>query len=131
MSLLDWEDLPMTVTRQRATDTETARGNRVQSWTAIPPQPLRCLIQPRSGKLQSESEGLLAKATHVLYCRLRSVPEAPTTPNEEALLLTDIVAGDRIVDSQGKRYRVAFVADEGGQGDHLKVYLEFLAPDGD
>ena len=131
LSLLDWDDLIMTVTRQRAKGEETARGNSVESWTTIPPQPIRCLIQPKSGKQPLENEGLLAKATHVLYCRLESVPDSPRTPNEAELLSTDIQTGDRIVDSRGLRYRVVFVADEGGQGDHYKVYLEFVAPKGD
>jgi preprotein translocase subunit YajC len=44
---------------------------------------------------------------------------------------TDIKEGDRIVDAGGLQYRVEFVADEGGQSDHFKVYLCVLKPEGD
>jgi hypothetical protein len=44
---------------------------------------------------------------------------------------TDIEEGDRIIDGAGLLYRVEFVADEGGQADHYKVYLCVLKPEGD
>ena len=109
--MIDPNDLPETVTRRRPSGTtQTTRGKVLASGFAT--QSLRCLIQPHRGNLKYEAEGTLQDVTEVLYCNLTQ----GTTP-------TDIQYLDTVIRADGSHRRVGYVADEGGQGDHLKVYL--------
>ena len=109
--MLDPNDLPETVTRRRpSSTTQTRRGKVLAAGFAT--QSLQCLVQPHQGSLKYEAEGTLQDVTEVLYCNLAQ----GQTP-------TDIQYLDTIIRANGQHRRVGFVADEGGQGDHLKVYL--------
>jgi len=112
--VLDFADLTETVTVRRVTATaQSARGKVLAS--GVSSQAVRCLIQPHRGNLKYEVEGALQDVTESLYCNPVSA-EAGNAP-------TDIRELDTVVRADGRQRRVAFVSDEGGQGDHFKVYL--------
>lgn len=111
--MLDPNDLLETVTRRRPSSTTTTRRGKVLA-AEYATQSIQCLVQPHQGSLKYEAEGTLQDVTEVLYCNLTQ--GAGSTP-------TDIQYLDTIIRANGQHRRVGFVADEGGQGDHLKVYL--------
>ncbi len=110
--MLDWIDLPETVTVRRASRTTTTPRGKILA-TGHTETPLRCLIQPHRGSLKYEVEGVVQDVTEALSCNLVSQSGAAT----------DIQYLDTIIRANGTHRHAAFVADEGGQGDHLKVYL--------
>ena len=138
-------DLPQTVIRQRETSRTTSQGDSRSDWTTFPPQAIRANVQPRGGQLRGLPEGLAAEVSDVLYCNFTTgVAAPPSPPNGYGIqaagppiaagppALVDIRAADRIVDAAGVKYRCLTGAlDEGGQGDHYKVYLKTLGPTGD
>ena len=112
--MIDFQDLRQIVTRRRVTGTvQSPRGKALAS--GLSSQPIHCLIQPHRGTLKYEVEGVVQDVTEALYCNLFATPGKSSR--------TDIRVLDTIVLASGQQRRVAFVADEGGQGDHLKVYL--------
>ena len=102
MSILSWGDLKHQATRTRLNPTPlvTKDGTEIDDWETFPPQ-----------------------STHVLYCRPTNKKQKAYDADSEPAPV-DIKDADRLTDAAtGLKYRVEFVSDEGGQGDHFKVYL--------
>jgi SPP1 family predicted phage head-tail adaptor len=71
---------------------------------------VKCTIQPNSGKLISRQEAEQLNITHLAFY----------------LIGANIVAGDKVIDSDSNEYIVKRVFDAAGRVRHLEVLLELL-----
>ncbi len=88
----------------------------------VAPQTILGLLQPASGNASDLPPGIVGTYSHHFYSNFYCSPTDNTAPDYHA---ADILEISRLSDNSViGRFEVLFAADEAGQGDHYKVYLE-------
>jgi hypothetical protein len=108
MALATFLNQDVIVYRRQQSAAVNDYGEASDTW--VKTTTIKGLIQPKSGNVIREENGISVTSSHRLYC----------------LITSNIKAGDKVEDDKGNMYNALYVGDAAGQNHHWQIDLRLI-----